>query len=180
MAEGVTEKKLSNYLKKYEGMDKLVADFAQVKTIKDMGVRLASKGRLEMGTSGYINWEIKKPSPVQIHLSGKEVVIKSLDETGKMKKQVYDVKSAPREMTDSVKQLMKLLTFNAGYIFENFHIKMSKPGVISLRHKSDALPFNKMKLYLRDGGLIGKINMEEKSGDVIDINFTNIKILGKK
>lgn len=176
-ATEVAEADLAKRLQFYQSISKLSVDFKQIKTLKELGVKLESEGKLELIRPSQVIWEIKKPSRVLIRFDQKQIRIES-GEGKDVSIQVVKMEDIPKgRESKSIGGLMAWLQLDAHALSEQYIVTSSqaKKLMFSPKQKDNSV-FKSIELTLSSTGHLEILHIWEGSGDEIEIQFSAPRI----
>lgn len=157
-----------------KSFESLKGRFIQVKVLSELGVEIKTEGnflvnRLDPKASVF-NWNVEKPSKSQVCLDSKGVV---LDSGGKKKKIAFS--EIGQDSSQQMTSLLKLMSLNPSQLGEDFEIKAAGEDYLLTPKKVEAVFFKTAQIHVNKSGIVDKISVKEKSGDELNIQFSDLK-----
>lgn len=155
----------------------LSGQFVQNKLIKELKLNLKSEGSFRVvqqkNKPAFIIWNILKPDALNVCILGPELFIKTKN---KNKSEVIQQNLNDIEASDptGMAKLQALIVVDPEAIFKKFNILKSKNKLI-LKNKDIKEDLGEIKLTLNKEKLIETVEVTEVTGDVLTIQFLNIK-----
>lgn len=172
----IGEKELSEQLKFYQSVEQLTANFQQTKHLSEMNLDLKSEGHLSFKKPDQVIWEVVKPSPVTVRLSKENIEIKTASETHSYKVQEI----SQDHVAKGLGLLWPWLTFDAHALNEQYKMSKLSERNFLFEPKTSGLPVTKIQASLTKDGRLDRLKLFENSGDWMEIQFGNPKIIRKK
>ncbi len=140
----------------------LIADFVQTKTLKSPAITLQTSGKLLLLADG-LEWKILKPATMNFRIKEGRLEILSQD-------QKQEVPSA------EFKVLTAALKLDPAEINQIFLVsKISALNYWIVPREIEKWPFRRMKLKINKQARPTSIQIEEKSGELMQIQFKNFR-----
>jgi outer membrane lipoprotein-sorting protein len=171
-ATSVTRDQLKAGLLAYASISKLEATFNQTKTIKEIGVVIKSEGRMTLSRPGKVTWEVTRPSRVKVVLDEKEVRIES-GSSSDANAQVFPVGGAVSdEVGGKMAEVLAWLRLDADRLYDDYSVTSVGPNQFCFTPKERLKSlFGELKLTLGKEGVVRRLEIKEKSGDLLEIDF---------
>jgi len=175
-AAPISEKELSEQLKFYQSVEELTAGFTQTKHLSEMNLDLKSEGHLSFKKPDKVIWEVVRPSPVTVKLSKEDIQITTASET-----HTYKVQEISQDhVAKGLGLLWPWLTFDVHALSEQYKMSKLSDRSFQFEPKSAGLPVTKIQASLTKEGHLDRLKLFENSGDWMEIQFGNPKIVRKK
>jgi outer membrane lipoprotein-sorting protein len=180
--KALSEGELAQKLRQYQSILSLEATFKQTKTLRKMDVHINSEGHFKVTRPRTFLWQVTKPSPISISMDDQQVKIVTNGEP-----QVYKLSEIPSgSAAQSLKGLMALLNLNAPELSLHYDV-FAEPSSDEqyqttkfIPKKGDGSPFKELIMYIDKAGFVRKVEISERSGDSIRIEFGLPKVISKK
>ncbi len=169
---GVTQAQFSEQLRFYDKIEWIESEFKQIKTIAELGVDIASEGNLfvRRGRSFEVRWEVKKPAWLLVELNPSQVTIKSGNrENPRTEKWNLSKRQG-------LGTLVSWLRLDSKELYQAYTIQKETNNIFLFTPKrKDENPFKSLKMFLHKKGFLSSLEIQEKSGDVMKIEFREPK-----
>lgn len=157
-----------------KSFESLKGRFVQVKILSELEVQIKTEGNFLVNRkdpkASVFNWNVEKPSKSQVCLDSKGVV---LDSGGKKKKISFS--EIGQDSGQQMTSLLKLMSLDPGQLDEDFHIKPAGEDYLLTPKKPESVFFQTALIHVSSAGIVDKISVKEKSGDELNIQFSNLK-----
>jgi hypothetical protein len=163
-ATEVDRAELTKRLSFYHSLSKLTTKFHQTKHLKDVAISLESDGELTVIFPKRVIWKVIHPSPLTVSLEGAQLEITAKDgETNKI-----NVEGEGRE---AMKALVAWLKLDPDELYNSYRItRIDKNDTYRFEPKAPG-PIAALQMQVRAGSHIEKLDLEERSGDRLEIRF---------
>ena len=134
------------------------ADFTQTKTMKMLGDKMVSKGKMSY-TQGKLHWEYTQPHQMSLDISGQKATM-----TMNGQKKVMDMNG-----NNIFKEIGKVMASSVA-------MKGKGQRELPLTKEMKALYTKVVVYYNAKTSLADRVMMYEKEGDTTEIRLTNVKV----
>ncbi|MCX6112776.1 MAG: outer membrane lipoprotein carrier protein LolA [Proteobacteria bacterium] len=169
---------IKQQFKKLNELANFEVAFQQTKMLKDLNFTIKSSGNLKVSKPSNIVWKVTQPSYLEVNIDPDTVTIVSKEMDGTTQKQIYKYDKRPKnaEGYSSLLNLMSLLSMNIEQLVKEYDIveKSKKKFLFTPKLKSDV--FKNILVQLGNDNLIKRVDLQESSGDTINIIFQGYKI----
>ena len=170
----------SSQLKFYQGLSELNVDFSQHKYIKELDVDIKSNGKLQVKWSDHVIWKIESPSPFEFVFNSSEIKITSKSYAGKERVDTYKIgETISKKDAKGLMQLLLWLRLDADGLVKHYSICRQDDLLRFFPIESEDIVFKQLDMSLCKTGYIKSLKLYEKSGDLINIEFSKPTILRK-
>jgi hypothetical protein len=155
---------------RYRRLGAFTADFKQTKELKLEGLTLKASGTLSVAMGRAVLWQIREPAPLAVFVDGRKLRIESgAGATAAVA--VYDLKAAgySEKIAESMRELTSLLSLDYDKVNESYQIA-ADGGVVTLTPRKQH-QFSKVRIVVKDGRTIARIEIDELSGDRLLLDF---------
>lgn len=171
VTKSVNSAELAEKLKQYRSIATISAPFKQKKTFKDIDMVLKSEGQFELSrTSKTVTWQVLKPSPLKVILNGVEVKMIGPESTQTFKISEIGGDKAMKSLTS----LVAWLELDAEKLTRDYGVSQLGPDKFRFVPKTDT--FGELDMQLNPKGFLTKLEIHERSGDKLEIDFGTPKI----
>lgn len=153
---------------------RIAADFAMERTLAALSDKISSSGKLYLGGTGLLRWEMTSPSRSVLVVNRGKAWIHYPD---------LNVTKGFELATDPVMKVLSehLLVLTAGAFDEIgglYHVTEVAGGAKRLVPKQEAVKavFAEIRVKLGSGGVISWVELVSKGGDLTRIEFKNVKV----
>jgi hypothetical protein len=173
----ITAVELKNIFSRYQGLTELSVDFQQTKILKDVPNHLISKGRLLVKTPDRLVWTILTPAFVEVVISRGEVQITSGKGATADVQKITRAQLATNPQSRALDGLAHWLKFDTDYLEKEYDVTRRNDGRYSFRPRNlvDS-PFLEITVSLAEKSSVRELDLNEKSGDRLEIHFEEPKI----
>lgn len=176
----LSEAELTEKLKFYRSIAQLEVPFTQIKILTSLKMRLKSEGLLKLTRPDQVVWEINKPSHLQVKLTEHEVRIES-GAGEDLSVQTWKKEDMPKESPSgegSLHGLVAWLQLDAHLLSQQYQILSLGPRTFLFEPRENKQnAFKNLKMTLDSGGHLKILVIHENSGDEIQIQFGNPKVV---
>jgi len=168
----LSDKEVADKLRFYERIDRLSAPFKQTKTLKEIGIALDSKGRIEIERPSKVRWIVEQPSPITVTVDGKKVSLES-ESGSEKKKEQWDLGSVSDErLSKALVGMLAWMRLDVATIQSSYTITEMAGGALrAVPRDTSAVPFKALVFRIHKDGHLDSLRLEEVSGDEIAIDF---------
>lgn len=166
----------ADLFQKYSKLSALTSQFAQVKEVKSLGVKLNSKGTLSFKKPDYFEWKVTSPKSFGFVFNKGGI---EFWENGKMTRSA-DTSKMDSKMLNAVSHLKAWLTMDQKFIETHYAVKQINASTYEFTPVGDLKIFKKIEVETHEKYPIKKITMYEMSDDLITITFTDTKLTYEK
>lgn len=159
--------KLKEILIKHQTQIPFHSSFTQVKSVKEMGIELASEGELEVKAKGYATWKILKPAFLSVEISPEAIKIYN-DPQGNPR---IIKKNAANGSEFEGGSWMKLLMENPEDLMKNFAVSDLGNNRFKLVPLGKKEGFDSLVLGFKVDSHIEEVLIQENTEDTLKINF---------
>jgi hypothetical protein len=167
----LNEANLSEMLKKYQKDLFISGQVKQEKWIKDLEITLKSTGVFEIAqlekTGLLVDWQILKPEPLHICIEDQKIYIKDNQQKNPIEQDLGQMNSQGQ---GSMVTLKALMASDTTLLFKEFPSVTKTFETLTL--KNDKLTVD---IKMDESKYIKEIRFAESNGDVLKIEFFNIK-----
>jgi len=169
---------LKQQFKKLNELTNFEVSFKQIKTLKELNFSIRSNGNLKVSKPSNIIWKVTQPSYLEVNIDSNNVTISSKEIDGTIQKQTYkyDKRSKSTEGYSSLINLMSLLGMDVEQLIKEYDIVKKGKGKFLFTPKLKSDIFKDILVQLDNDKLIKNIELQETSGDTINISFVGYKI----
>lgn len=163
-------KALANYRK----LDRLESQFTQTKKLRAMGLALESKGKMAL-EKGEVLWQLDEPSFLKLRISATSLEMFESPTQSKGKPLIENQEALARVL----KPLYAWLTMDAALLVEQYQV-FSEKDWFRLIPLDQSAPVRALRLHLTKEKLVDQVELEESSGDELQLKFSRTKVDWKK
>lgn len=169
--EKITEVELKDMLKMYQTDLFIKGAVRQEKWIQELEITIKSEGFFELNKSqknGFlIDWNIVKPEPLHVCIEGTKILIKDKQQETPIEQDFNNASSQGQYSLSTLKALMEMdiQKLQKDFVF-------TKKRTHELLLKNDKLS---VEILINNKKLIQQVKFIEMSGDVLKIEFIDIK-----
>lgn len=173
----IPELELSERLKFYQKIKTLHTDFHQVKSIKSIGMELKSEGEMRLELPGKVVWTIKKPSFSKVELEGNTIKMTSGQGAEQKTQTMVLGKETDPNVSKAILSMMAWMRMDVPEIEKSYVISELGKNEFRCEPKNPAVSvFAALNFKLHPKGHVEELKIEEKSGDLIQIEFDKPQI----
>ena len=179
-AQGLSENELSQALRFYHSLSDLQVSFEQTKSLKDLQIQLHAKGNMHFHAPDHLVWKITEPAPVTVTIEKSQMRIES-GKGSQATLQTLDLQHL--SATDSSQNLAALrswLSLDAQQIAKDNVIEKLSAGHFKftpIESGGKKSLFTDLEMSLGKNGHLEHFIMHERSGDSLDLQFADPKII---
>ena len=177
-ATPLTSKELDTLFQRYRGLTELSVDFEQTKILKDVATPLVSKGHLLVRTPNELVWTITSPSFLEVKMQDGSVQITSGKGPKADIQKLSRAQLASNPQSRSLDSLSHWLQFDSKFLNSEYQVEKLGANRYKFNPKGES-PFASMTAEILADNTVRKIEMNEKSGDQLQIKFANPLIIKK-
>lgn len=161
---------MDKLFKHYQDLKAFEANFKQKKLLKQEGLEIDSSGRLSVALGTALLYEIKAPGRLAVFLDQDHLEIRS-GEGAKATKNKYALKGGEysEKIAENVKELTALLAMNRTELDKTYAVT-EEHGKLVLT-PANPKQFVRVVMTLGTGDWIRRIDIEERSGDSMALDF---------
>jgi len=165
-ASPVAPAELKTALAKYQAMASLEVPFKQIKTLKDIQLRLESEGILKVQLPNRVEWKVLKPQPLEMVLEQDKVTVKSDG-----KEDTFRASEGSAKDQRSFHDLLNWLRLDADALTRDYQVSRLSPNRYRFVAKNPDSVIKALNMDLSKAGHLQKLTFEEAAGDEIRIEF---------
>ena len=157
--------------------NELAGQFKQTKHLKELDVQIQTQGRFRVskvaGGKAVFRWDIEKPKPSKFCIDPQGIISQSMTSEGLKTKNLKFSEVGP-ETGHQIMGVLKVMTLDPQKMGDDFEMK-TDGDVLNLtpRNKSQSF-FESAQLKIKSG-FVQNLVIKEKSGDEIQIQFSDLK-----
>ena len=167
----LTQKELGKALQKYQHLKRLQAPFTQVKSIKEMDIKLKSTGFMTLIRPDTVIWEVVTPDRLVITISDAEVTLESGPKNNPKKMHFKNSKGGTSLSSGPWSQLTAWMSLDAQKLFENYRVQQNGKDSFTFFPKNESALIQHMKMRLGSDGFVRTLHLLERSGDEMSMEF---------
>jgi hypothetical protein len=175
-AAEVDQNSLSKHLKEYQAIQRLESTFKQTKSFKDLKLKLKSEGQFTLDRiHKKVIWHIKKPADLKVTMTDDFITTK---EEGRKDEQTLKLSELGNgRLAQSMGMLVSWLEMDASKLIRQYSVFELADRKFRFVPKDKGLsPFEALEMQLNGKGLVEHVEISEKSGDHMSIDFQNNQI----
>ncbi len=179
--KSVSEVQLSHRLKFYSQLTSFETNFTQIKTLKDLKMNLKSKGKLSVERPHRVNWVITEPAPVSVLMDQEKVVVK-MGEGSDAQTQIFKMSDlSTQDGFSSLATITSWMKLDAQQLSKDYEVTEDTKDLYTFKpkNKTDSL-FESLEMSLAKSGYLKSLKIFEKSGDSLEIQFSEPKVSSSK
>ena len=147
-------------------------NFTQVKTFKDMDLKLESSGQLTLIPPGHVEWSVVKPQPMKVVLD-KDAITMTADGNTETFKTGEAITTKDRKNFEDLLVWMKL---DAETIAARYRVSRESSEIFHFDPIFPDAPLRRLTMALAKSGEVKRLTFFEKSGDKMEISFGAPKV----
>jgi outer membrane lipoprotein-sorting protein len=159
----LTRDQLAEQLEAYRSIRTLHAHFHETKHLKDLKIDLTSEGELDLERPTRVVWRVTSPSPLTVTLEKDKLSI-----TSDGKREQYEMEGRAKE---SLKALVAWLELDPDALMANYRVLSLGKDRFRFEPKDTNAPVQSLQMKIRAKGYVERLEIEERSGDSLDIRF---------
>lgn len=173
----VTVEDLRSALKKYQGMTNLEVDFKQIKTLKDMDIKVESEGHMSIEMPDLVRWQMTKPSSMKVELNRDHITIESASA-----KNNVDTAQIPVAQRQEFLNMFNWLKLDADAIAKSYSVTKTGRDAYTFAANDSGAMFKSLDMTLDKDGHVKDMRFKEKSDDEMFLRFSKpiVKYAKKK
>lgn len=175
----VSAAELNEKLTFYRQIDRLEADFRQVKDLHEMGMQMKSEGRLTLLAGESVVWEVLKPSRVKVELDPSGIQVTRGEGTGKTVEKITSADMPKGADGSSLRDLIQWLRMDAKILSAQYTVTRTTKDHFIFTPKTPG-PFSRLEMDLPGRGYLRKLILRETSGDQMTLEFSAPRIKKSK
>jgi outer membrane lipoprotein-sorting protein len=155
----------------YQELKDFSAEFQQTKQLHEEGLELKSKGTLKVSLGHALLWDVQSPAKLTVFLDASTLRVHA-GEGKTATDTVYDLKTSTysEKLAQGLKELTALLSMNKDEVAKGYDVGAEPSGALILTPKVPK-QFARVRMTTASGKWIGRIEIDEASGDKMLLDF---------
>jgi len=155
----------------------LCADFVQVRHLKIMSVPLESSGSLYFRKPDSVVWEVKKPAPSRLVISGGRAL---MEIPGLNHREVVDTAVDP-VLKELAGHIVSIAAQDFKVMQQKYSMEFKPESTLILTPTDQQMKkaVSSIRIEFLSPGIIRKMTMNQPGGDSIEISFSSVRLNNK-
>lgn len=171
LAAPVDANQLKKALAKYQAMASLEVHFHQIKTLKDIQLKLESDGVLKVQLPNRVEWKVQKPQRLDMILEQDKVTLKS-----EGKEETFRASEGSAKDRRAFTDLLNWLRLDADALVKDYEVSETGPRTYRFSAKNSGTGMKALTMKIGAAGAVETLTFDEASGDEIHIVFGAPKV----